>query len=259
MHVYQNARRGQTQEDVYKKCHSRMFLSGISHICICKWEEQPLLNEQIGQKGDPRLQTSGMTPDLISPSPRALRGPLPQGARDSKVEALNKDTFRGPLRSGFTLIELLVMVLIIGILAAVALPQYNKAVLKARFVEIETNLHKLAESASRYYLENNDWPSQYLTNLDIEVPECKCLPIGPCIDCSYRWNGQLGVSYIRTVSRHDAYNSTSSTDFTVPASDGVISGVSVKRGELYSFGPQETLGFTKPVGKIMWYTLYTRP
>lgn len=71
---------------------------------------------------------------------------------------------------GFTLIELLVVVLIIGILAAIALPQYEKAVEKSRAVEAVTMLRALQESLNVYIMANGETITS-LDDLDIKVPE----------------------------------------------------------------------------------------
>ncbi len=67
---------------------------------------------------------------------------------------------------GFTLIELLVVVLIIGILAAMAMPQYFKAVERSRMSEAVTLLANIAQAQQRKYLQINKYALQY-TGLDV--------------------------------------------------------------------------------------------
>lgn len=71
-------------------------------------------------------------------------------------------------KKAFTLIELLVVVLIIGILAAIALPMYNKAVAKARAMEVLTLIRSIADARERHYLATGEFP-KYFSDLDIEL------------------------------------------------------------------------------------------
>ncbi len=77
---------------------------------------------------------------------------------------------------GFTLIELLVVVLIIGILAAIAIPQYKMAVGKAQFTELKTMTKVVNEAAQRYYLMRGEYPSK-LKDLDVKIStDCSIMP-----------------------------------------------------------------------------------
>ncbi len=82
------------------------------------------------------------------------------------------------MKKGFTLIELLVVVLIIGILASIAVPQYNKAVMKARTAEVMTTANALRKATSVYFMNVGEMSQQDYDNfeldfLDIEIPELK--------------------------------------------------------------------------------------
>lgn len=72
-------------------------------------------------------------------------------------------------KKGFTLIELLVVVLIIGILASIAIPQYFKVVEKSRVSEAMSLIASIKSAQERYLARGGNYTSD-LTKLDISYP-----------------------------------------------------------------------------------------
>ena len=110
-----------------------------------------------------------------------------------------------PFKKGFTLTELLVVVLVIGVLAAIALPSYTKSVKKSRASDALNNLNIVSLKQQDYMLNNEKYAENFK---DLNVPIV----------------GLTGDSATATVGT-----------FQYTLSDACISASNTRAGESYTF------------------------
>lgn len=99
------------------------------------------------------------------------------------VEATQARTYRA--EEGFTLLELMIVMIIVGILTAVAVPAYLQSVRKAKEAVTKEDLHAMRSAIDSYTVDKQKAPQQ-LDDL-VQAGYLKIMPKDPLTDRTDTW------------------------------------------------------------------------
>jgi len=133
-------------------------------------------------------------------------------------------------RSGFTLVEILIVVVILGILAAIVIPQFTQASTEARESSLVSNLQTIRSQIELYKIQHNDQPPAVATFEALMIgytfidhaiqagpgagvfgPYMQRVPVNPFSPANNLVDGAAGSSWNYTVN---------GTSYTFVANDG---------------------------------------